>query len=143
MAQAIVFGRVTADFEMHTSQNKNPYVRFDLAETIGYGKYAKPQYTQVWAGGKFADNLIKGKVKKGSLIWVSGSLELEEFTKKDGVTKDKRLKIWLKDWGFVDPGRPKHNKADADDQHDHEPQPSPAAPAQTGIIDGERDPLPE
>ena len=143
MAQVTVFGRVTADFEMQTSQNKNPYVRFDLAEAIGYGKYARTQYTQVWARGRHADNLIRGKVKKGSFIWVTGSLELEEFTKQDGVTKDKRLKIWLDNWGFVDSGRPKHNKADAGDQHDHEPQPSPAAPENAGTIDGERDPLPE
>ncbi len=143
MAQVTVFGRVTADFEMQTSQSKNPYVRFDLAETIGYGKNARPQFLQIWARGRNAENLIRGKVKKGSLIRVSGSLELEEFTKRDGVTKDKRLKIWLESWGFVIPERPGRNKSDDDNQQNHEPKSSPDAPETLGVIDGEREPLPE
>lgn len=44
---------------------------------------------------------LAGGVGKGSVLWVSGSLELEEYAKKDGVTRDKRLKLKLKDWGFA------------------------------------------
>ena len=40
-------------------------------------------------------------MRKGSLIWVSGSLELEEYTKNDGETHDKRLKLKLDDWDYI------------------------------------------
>lgn len=101
MAQVFMIGRVTADLELQTSTNKNDYVRFGLAETIGYGESSKAQYYQVWAWENDARYLIKRKVKQGSLIWVSGSIELEEYTKQDGENKDKRLKVKLDNWDYV------------------------------------------
>ena len=68
---------------------------------------------------------------KGSVLWVSGSLELEEYAKKDGVTRDKRLKLKLKDWGFV-----------PSQQHQGRPGQDQSIPPQ-GTIDGEREDLPE
>ena len=50
---------------------------------------------------KRAKNLVKRKVRKGSLIWVSGSLELEEYTRNNGETHDKRLKLKLGDWDYI------------------------------------------
>lgn len=105
MAQAYVIGRVTADLEMKTSSNGNPYVRFDIAETIGNKEHSHSQYFQVCAWGDDANRLIKAHVKKGSLIWIAGSLELELFTKRDGRTKDKRMKILMDNWGFIPVGK--------------------------------------
>ena len=91
MAQTYVIGRVTADLELKTSINKHPYVRFDIAENIGSKEHRRTQYLQICAMGDDAERLVRARVKKGSLIWVSGSLELEVYTRRDGVTTDKRL----------------------------------------------------
>ncbi|MDD4509345.1 MAG: single-stranded DNA-binding protein [Oscillospiraceae bacterium] len=137
MAQALVFGRVTADFEVKLGAKQNPYVRFDIAENIGRGQYARTQFWQVVAFGHDAESLGRAKVKKGSLVWIAGGAELESFVKRDGITKDKRLKLMLNEWGFVPNGRAK-DVSDA-------PKPvseDNAAPQQAAIIDGEREPLP-
>ena len=134
MAQTLSIGRVAADIEPQTSVGMNTYVRFGLAEHIGYGDFLRTQYIQVWAWGNDAKRLIKGKVKKGSLIWVSGQLELEEFIKKDGITADKRLKVTLDNWGYISSGKPKENAAeDTLPCESYNPPPE---------IDGDREELP-
>ena len=143
MSQLYTIGRVTADFELQTSTNMNPYVRFSLIEKIGYGDSVRNQYLQVWAWGSNAKHLMKGKVKKGSLIWVSGSLELEEYTKKDGYTKDKRLKVILNNWGYVPLSKPKNGEIESSVQSDEDvPEVTPQTSLPDGEIDGEREPLP-
>lgn len=132
MAQTYLIGRVTADFELKTSVYNHPYVRFDIAENIGSKEHSRTQYFQVCAMGGDAERLMRARVKKGSLIWVSGSLELEEFARRDGVTMDKRLKILLDNWGFIPAGTSKA-VSEAPDM--------PAEPAT--VIDGDREALPE
>lgn len=95
MAQVNVIGRITADLELKTSEKSNPYVRFDIAENIGSRQTLHTQYFQVCAWGEDANRLMKAHAKKGSLIWVTGSLELEPYTKRDGISIDKRMKILL------------------------------------------------
>ena len=73
------------------------------------------------------------KVRKGSLIWVSGSLELEEYTRNDGKTHDKRLKLKLGDWDYIPASQSKPECG--------VPQSEPAVPV--GMVDGEREALPE
>ena len=109
MPQSMTIGRVTADLELQTSANGNNYVRFNLAENLGYGSSMRTQYLQVWAWGDDAEHLINGRVKKGSLIWVAGQLMLEEYKKLDGVTSDKRLKVILDSWGYIPAGKPKNS----------------------------------
>ena len=138
MAQVFVFGRVTADFELKTSAKQTPYVRFDIAEHIGWGQYARTQYWQVFAREAEAQRLVKAKVRKGSLVWLSGEVELESFVKRDGVTKDKRLKLSLDKWGFVPTGAAKGKPAAPEENSDDTPTLE-TAPE----IDGEREPLPD
>ncbi len=88
MAQVNVIGRITADLELKTSEKSNPYVRFDIAENIGSRQTLHTQYFQVCAWGEDANRLMKAHAKKGSLIWVTGSLELEPYTKRDGKQKN-------------------------------------------------------
>ena len=135
MAQTYVIGRVTADLELKTSIHNHPYVRFDIAESIGGKERSRTQYLQICAMGDDATRLIRARVKKGSFIWVSGSLELEVFSRKDSTT-DKRLKILLDNWGFVPIGNPKNPTGISDTA-------SPEIPAATAAeIDGDREPLP-
>lgn len=105
MSQLYCTGRVMSDLELKTSARGVPYLCFPIAERVGYGKSAHTQYISVWAWGTVARQLVSDGVGKGSVLWVSGSLELEEYTKKDGVTHDKRLKLKLKDWGFPLPAK--------------------------------------
>ena len=130
MSQLYCAGRVTSELELKTSAKQVPYVCFPIAERVGYGKTAHTQYITVWAWGAMARQLAGG-VGKGSVLWVSGSLELEEYAKKDGVTRDKRLKLKLKDWGFAPTQRPQARPG----QDQSIPPPD--------IVDGEREDLPE
>ena len=133
MAKLMCIGRVTADLELRESTRKEPYLRFSLAENLGYGETAHTQYYQVWAWGHLAKKLVNRKVRKGSLIWVSGSLELEEYTKKDQVTHDKRLKLKLDDWDYVPAFQSKTESG----------IPQSESPDPIGTVDGERMALPE
>ena len=134
MAQVYVIGRVTADLELKTSINNHPYVRFDIAENIGSKEHMRTQYLQIFAMGDDAERLVRAHAKKGSLLWISGSLELETYTKKDGVTTDKRLKVLLDNWGFV-PRNPTGAGETA-------PNSSPPDTVYT-TADGDKEPLPE
>lgn len=137
MAQVNVIGRITADLELRTSEKNNPYVRFDIAENVGSRQNLHTQYFQICAWGEDANRLMRARAKKGSLIWVSGSLELEPYTKRDGVTIDKRMKILLDNWGFVPVGGAKTSKESL-------AQESPEVLPQQSYegIDGDRDTLP-
>ena len=104
MAQITVIGRITSDVELKYSQKKKPYVRFNLAENIGSKDRARTQYYQVWAWGENALKLSEAPAKKGFLIAVSGKVELETYTKQDGISVDKRLKVALNDWNFISVG---------------------------------------
>lgn len=142
MSLSFTIGRVTADFELQTSTNGVPYVRFNLAETLGYGENARSQYLQVWAWRDDATRLMKRKVKKGSLIWVSGSLEMESYQKRDGTTTDKRLKVTLDNWDFVPGGKAAAGRTDTEDPH-AESSPATSQALSSGEIDGDREHLPD
>lgn len=140
MAQVFIIGRVTADLKLQTSSNQNSYVRFVLAENIGYGETLKAQYYQVWAWETDALYLVKRKVKRGSLIWVSGSIELEEYTKQDGESKDKRLKVKLDNWDYVPLSR--HN-AEKEVNSETTAAPPVGNNPQVGEINGDKEPMPD
>lgn len=142
MSQSYTIGRVTADLELQSSANNVPYVRFSLAEKLGYGEQARTQYLQVWAWREDATRLIKRKVKKGSLLWVSGSLELETYQKQDGTTTDKRLKVTLDNWGFVPGGKASATPSDAEAPHVESSLDNAMQAVPDGEIDGDREPLP-
>lgn len=138
MSQLFTTGRVITDLELKTSAQKNPYIHFTLMERVGYGDSAHAQFIHVWAWGHLAEQLKRFKVRRGSTIWVSGSLELEEFARKDGSGSDKQLKLKLNDWGFVPKDSDKPQKKETG------PAASKDASRKTAdVIDGEREPLPE
>jgi single-stranded DNA-binding protein len=143
MSQSVTIGRVIADFDLKTSANDNSYVRFSLAENIGYGESSHTQFLQVWAWGDDAKHLIKSKVKKGSLIWISGQLTLEEFKKQDGITTDKRLKVILDSWGYIPGGMPRRSAGNESTPQDATETNTPHDALPGGEIDGDRETLPE
>ena len=138
MAQLQALGWVMTDPELKVSAKGNPYVRFTVVERIGKRDSGRQQYIQVWAFGELTDQLKKAGVKKNSYLWVSGSLELADCVKSDGITHDKQLKLTLKDWEFALPHSGKQQRepvrAPASDQ---------VALGQAGVIYGDRENLPE
>ncbi len=137
MAQVYVIGRVTSSPELKTSSKGRSYVRFDIADHIGYNENMRTQYFQVLVFDEDAERIVRANVGKGALIWVSGSLELETYMKKDGITVDKRMKIWLDNWGYIS-GRGGCT-SNTDPQKTPEMQDTDMVPG----IDGERENLPE
>lgn len=138
MSQLFTTGRVITDLELKSSAQQNLYIRFTLSERIGHGDNARTQYIHVWAWGYLAEKLKRCKVRKGNNIWVAGSLELEEFARKDGIIADKQLKLKLTDWGFLpkESDKPPKRKRSIPPFDD-------AAHNAAEIINGEREPLPE
>ena len=101
MSQLFTTGKVISNLELKASAKQNLYIHFTLVEQIGYGEQMHSQFIHVWAWGYQAEQLKRLGVRKGSIIWVSGALELEEFVNRDGSTRDKQLKLKLTDWGFT------------------------------------------
>lgn len=133
MAQLYTKGQIINGPELKTSKAKKMYLRFTLREWIGYGEYLHPQYTEVVAWGELAKQLHEAELTSGSTIWVSGSLELESYIQKDGVTRNKRLKLRLKEWGRV-----------LENTDSQKKRGEPRAPSnQIPILDGERESLPK
>ena len=87
--------------------------------------YARTQYYQVVAFGAIASQFAKKLLHRGALVSVEGVLELEDYLKRDGWTRDKRLKVIAFRWRYLQPGEVE-------------------APVSEQIpeIDGEREPLP-
>ena len=135
MAQIHVFGRVMHDLVPKESQSKQPYVCFDLMESSGNNP---PDFYQVWARGDQVARLVRLKIKKGSMIWLTGSQKLVDVRQKDGTTV-KKLKIWLTDFGFL-PGQTSRAKTECE-QHDSDT--AATAPAPSEVMDGDRESLPE
>ena len=135
MAQIHVFGRVMHDLVPKESQSKQPYVCFDLMERSGNNP---PDFYQVWARGDQVARLVRLKIKKGSMIWLTGSQKLVDVRQKDGTTV-KKLKIWLTDFGFL-PGQTSRAKTECE-QHDSDT--AATAPAPSEVMDGDRESRPE
>ena len=135
MAQIHVFGRVMHELVPKESQSKQPYVCFDLMERSGNNP---PDFYQVWARGDQVARLVRLKIKKGSMIWLTGSQKLVDVRQKDGTTV-KKLKIWLTDFGFL-PGQTSRAKTECE-QHDSDT--AATAPAPSEVMDGDRESLPE
>ena len=114
---------VSDDIELKISANNRPYLRFDLAERTGKGAYVRTQYYQVVAFGAIASQCAKRGLCRGALISVEGVLELEDYLKRDGWTRDKRLKVIALRWRYLQPCDTKVSE-------------------QVPEIDGEREPLP-
>lgn len=137
MAQVFVFGTVLDELEAKKSQRGTDYLSFRLRETVRKGQF---QTYQVWAWGADVSRLIRHRVHCGSMIWLSGSLWLVDSTTNRGRTPQQQLKVALSDWGFVpgsQPGCPPTQTPAEQEQPSGEPAFS------AGILNGDRDALPE
>ncbi|MCM1214951.1 MAG: single-stranded DNA-binding protein [Lachnospiraceae bacterium] len=137
MAQMFAFGRVENDLAPKKSQRDSTYVCFGLTEQIGKGQF---QYYQVWAWGDDVSRLSRLGVKKGSQLWITGSLQLVDCTVDHGKNKTKTLKVYLSNFGFV-PGR--SSTGSSPNSPDDPETMCAAASSPMEVLDGERESLPE
>lgn len=137
MAQIFVMGHVTEDLVIKNSQNHSDYVCFHLREYTGNGRI---QIYQVWAWDRDVSRLVQFGVKKGSLIWLTGTLQLVDSTRGGGKEATKLLKVSLTNWAYL-PTRQaaKNGAATAKDFGTAQTLPAPPCEA----LDGDSGPLPE
>ena len=98
-------GRVTADLEIQTSSNGTEYIQFNVAVNKGYGEQEHANFYQCILFGKAAERLSKAGVKKGSLLFITGDLDLVEYTRKADGSKGTIAKITVYEWNYVPTGK--------------------------------------
>jgi single-stranded DNA-binding protein len=59
MAKASLIGLITQGPELQHSAKGEPYVRFSVAEYVGFGLQRHTQFVDVWAWGYMAQRLAK------------------------------------------------------------------------------------
>lgn len=103
--QITLTGRVTADLEIQTSSNGTAYIQFNVAVNKGYGDQEHANFYQCVLFGKAAERLSKAGVKKGSLLFITGDLDLVEYTRKADNSKGMIPKITVYEWNYVPTGK--------------------------------------
>ena len=103
--QISLMGRVTADLEIQTSTNGTDYIQFNVAVNKGYGEQEHANFYQCVLFGKAAERLSKAGVKKGSLLFITGDLDLVEYTRKSDGSKGMIPKITVYEWNYVPTGK--------------------------------------
>lgn len=116
-------GRVTKDLEVKQSKEKVPYIRFNFAVNKGYGGNAHPVYLQCWVFGDSVDRILKAKVGKGSLLHITGDLDITKFKKADG-TEETTPKVIVWDWGYIPVVKTKSSTPQPCDQEENTLAPS-------------------
>lgn len=137
MAQIYVIGHVAEDLVVKKSQKNSPYVCFSFREQIGKGRM---QSYQVWAWNENVSRLTTLGVKKGSLLWLAGTMQLVDCTTDHGKAKTKVMKVFLTNWGYLPTKRSISNQMDAENDTGQMPDPQ-TPPAE--VMDGDRTALPE
>lgn len=103
--QISLMGRVTADLEIQTSTNGTDYIQFNVAVNKGFGEQEHPNFYQCVLFGKATERISKAGVKKGSLLFITGDLDLVEFTRKADSSKGMIPKVTVYDWNYVPAGK--------------------------------------
>lgn len=89
--KAIIVGRVGRDPEIRYMQSGKAVVNLSIATTSKRktqdGTVEDTQWHRITAYDKLAD-IIGQYVKKGSLIYIEGSIKYGKFTDKDGVERN-------------------------------------------------------
>jgi single-strand DNA-binding protein len=106
MANVSFVGRLGKDAEFKSGKGTD-YLTFSVAEDVGFGDNKKTQWINCVVFGKSAQGLSKLLVK-GQEVYVTGSLELEEYTNKNGETKQ-NLKVVASNTKLIGEWKSKEN----------------------------------
>lgn len=99
-SKATIMGRVTADLELRHSSNNVPFIGFSAVVNKGRQEDQKTTFYQCVIFNELAERMIKAKVKKGSLLMITGELEMTEYQSKQGNTVTSP-KITIESWEYV------------------------------------------
>ena len=106
MSSITIICRPTRDPELKSSPSGVIFTTLDVAVTKGFGDKEHPNYYRAYCKNDIAQRVINAGVKKGSLIYITGDLDIRPFTRKDGSTGTAN-EITVFDWGYVNTGKPK------------------------------------
>ena len=106
MSSLTIICRPTRDPELRSSPSGVIFTTLDVAVTKGFGDKEHPNYFRAYCKNDMAQRVINAGVKKGSLIYITGDLDIRPFTRKDGSTGTAN-EITVFDWGYVNTGKPK------------------------------------
>lgn len=106
MTTITIICRPTRDPELKTTTSGVIFTSLDVAVNKGYGEKEHPNYFRAFCKNETAQRIINAGVKKGSLIYITGDLDIRTYTKKDGTTGTSN-DINVFDWGYVQTGKPK------------------------------------
>jgi len=109
MIDVSTVGRVVGDIQLKSGKNGSQYTRFSIAVPKGYGEKKRTVYLDLIAFDATAKSLEAAKVKRGSLIMISGDMDVTEYPKKDG-TKGKKCEVTVKGWSYVGDSKNEENK---------------------------------
>jgi len=98
--KVILVGRTTRVPEVKMTSGMTKVVNFTLAVDNGYGETQKTDFFNCVAFGKTAET-IATYVKKGDLILVEGRLEIDKWTDREGVNRE-RTKIVVSKFTFLE-----------------------------------------
>lgn len=91
MNNITIHGNVGQEPELKYTPSQMAVIQFTIADTYGKDDKKKTTWHNVTAFGKLAEN-IAATINKGDTVIVSGRMEQEEYTKKDG-TKGKSTRV--------------------------------------------------
>ena len=83
-----------------------------MAVNKGYGEQEHANFYQCVLFGKAAERIVNAGARKGSLLFLTGDLDIVEFTRKDG-TKGMIPKITVYEWSYVPGGKRAENSGNA------------------------------
>jgi single-strand DNA-binding protein len=84
MNNVSIHGTVGKEPELRFSQGGNAVLTFTVADNYGKDDKKKTTWWDVIVFGKLAEN-VANTVNKGTSVIITGRLEQEEYTKKDGT----------------------------------------------------------
>ena len=106
MSSITIICRPTRDPELNSAPSGVIFTTLDVSVTKGFGDKEHPNYFRAYCKNDMAQRVINAGVKKGSLIYITGDLDIRPFTRKDGSTGTAN-EITVFDWGYVNTGKPK------------------------------------
>lgn len=117
-------GYVTKDLELRKGKNNVQYIRVSLAVHKGYGEKKRTLFLQTTFFQEQAERLIHAKVKKGSLLEITGDVDdILVFTLDNGELATV-LKITPYNWTYV----PSKKMAASSESVVEEKKPEPITP---------------
>ena len=108
--KVIMVGRTTRTPEVKMTAGLTKVANFTLAVDNGYGETQKTDFFNCVAFGKTAET-IAAYVRKGDLILVEGRLEIDKWTDRDGINREKP-KIAVTNFRFLETKKSKEERGE-------------------------------